>query len=258
MGFGASVLSTLIKTKIKKNLYFEIKDRVFEERFDGVRTIKKTQKQRVYGFDETKSSRELLMEILRDRMENYKSKFISPIIYGELTTLETKKNGRIEHSDNAHDDQIFSYLMALYVWYEGKNLMETFGLEKSTIHTDNNLEDVIGLEEEYNNISDALDTVENEEVQQQIQYLNSNRAIQYRDWERSQIDSDQQALKVLMRNKEYRKAYAEKNHTNEEELAEQYAWTELPASVFMIDGIDMSEDNRSALQREFDSITDLR
>ena len=136
--------------------------------------------------------------------------------------------------------------------------METFGLEKSTIHTDNNLEDVIGLEEEYNNISDALDTVENEEVQQQIQYLNSNRAIQYRDWERGQIDSDQQALKVLMRNKEYRKAYAEKNHTNEEELTEQYAWTELPASVFMIDGIDMSEDNRSALQREFDSITDLR
>ena len=122
MGFGASVLSTLIKTKIKKNLYFEIKDRVFEERFDGVRTIKKTQKQRVYGFDETKSSRELLMEILRDRMENYKSKFISPIIYGELTTLETKKNGRIEHSDNAHDDQIFSYLMALYVCMKEKTL----------------------------------------------------------------------------------------------------------------------------------------
>ena len=68
---------------------------------------KVTRKVREYGFTETKASRELLMGILRDRMDNHKAKFISPIIYSELCTLEVKKNGRIEHSSNAHDDQIF-------------------------------------------------------------------------------------------------------------------------------------------------------
>ena len=129
-GFGASVLSQLIKTKIKRNLYYEIKDRTLEERAQGMSIQKITKKVKVYGFDETKASRELLMGILRDRMDNHKAKFISPIIYNELCTLEVKKNGRIEHASNAHDDQIFSYLLALYIWYEGKDLMERFGLQK--------------------------------------------------------------------------------------------------------------------------------
>lgn len=90
-GFGASVLSQLIKTKIKRNLYYEIKDRTLEERAQGMSIQKITKKVKVYGFDETKASRELLMGILRDRMDNHKAKFISPIIYNELCTLEVKK-----------------------------------------------------------------------------------------------------------------------------------------------------------------------
>ena len=73
-------------------------------------------------------------------MEHHKAKFVSPIIYNELTTLEVKKNGRIEHCDNGHDDQLFSYLWGLYVWYDGKNLMENFGIRKSSIKTDTDIE----------------------------------------------------------------------------------------------------------------------
>lgn len=90
-GFQASVLSQLIKTKIKRNLYYEIKDRQLEERWQGATVQRVTKKVKVYGFDETKQSRELLMGILRDRMENHKAKFISPIIYNELCTLEVKR-----------------------------------------------------------------------------------------------------------------------------------------------------------------------
>ena len=73
------------------------------------------------------------MEILKERMIYHKDKFISPILYDELNGLEVKRNGKIEHSNNTHDDQVFSYLIALYVWYEGKNLMELYGIDKTSI-----------------------------------------------------------------------------------------------------------------------------
>ena len=125
-------------------------------------TIKRTQKCKVYGFDETKNSRDLLMQILRERVDNHKSKFLSPKILAELRTLEYKKNGRIEHTAQGHDDQIFSYLMAMYVWYEGKELTERFGLQKVTIHTDEDDEDESDSydEEKEENNYEEDDTVE--------------------------------------------------------------------------------------------------
>ena len=250
------MLATLVKSKIKRNLYYEIKDRVTEERFQGMKTVKKTVKMKVYGFDETRDSRNNLMEILRDRMDNHKAKFISPIIYEELKTLEVKKNGRIEHANNAHDDQIFSYLMALYVWYEGKDLMEHFGLEKDVLYTDSNGETELGIDEAYEDIIKDLESDNNEELQEQIAFLNSSKSMSYRQWEEQQFNQDQKALNDLLRDKRYRKVYAEKNHMDLESLNDSSNWTELPATVFMIG--EIGEDNRNALQREFDSIVDLR
>ena len=50
--------------------------------------------------------------------------------------MEIKRNGKVEHSDATHDDQVFSMLMALYVWYEGVNLGERYGIRKTEIKTD--------------------------------------------------------------------------------------------------------------------------
>ena len=61
----------------------------------------------------------------------------------ELKGLEVKKNGKIDHSVNTHDDQIFSMLMALSVWYYGKNLTETWGIKKASIKTDESLDEEI-------------------------------------------------------------------------------------------------------------------
>ncbi|MDD3121920.1 MAG: hypothetical protein PHC62_00225 [Candidatus Izemoplasmatales bacterium] len=257
-GFGASVLSTLVKSKIKRNLYFEIKDRVMEERFNGVKVVKSTQKVKVYGLDQTKSTRELLMEILKDRMEYHKAKFISPIIFNELVTLEVKKNGRIEHADNAHDDQIFSYLIALYVWYEGKNLMENFGLDKTVLHTDNEDEVMLGLEETYQDIVNSIEMDEETDLSQQIEYLNSDSSVSYKEWEEQQFNEDQKALEVLLRNKRYRQAYARMNHMDPDSIEQEHAWTNLPDKIFYEMNDDESEDQRSDLQKEFDNIIDLR
>ena len=67
-GFGVSVIQRLCKTSVKKNLYWEVKDKVIEEAFNGVRTVKKAQKVRVYGLDSTKDVRARLIEILYDRV----------------------------------------------------------------------------------------------------------------------------------------------------------------------------------------------
>lgn len=142
-GFGSTVISKLIKMGIKKNLYYEIKDIVVEEKQDGVHAYKQKVRTKVYGLTSTKAIRQLLIDILLDRVENHKDKFISPIIYNELLGMEIKRNGKVEHSNSTHDDQIFSMLMALYMWYEGINMAERFGMRKTTIKTDDEVDEQI-------------------------------------------------------------------------------------------------------------------
>lgn len=154
IGFGSAVIQRLVKTSVKKNLYWEIKDRVVEESYNGTRVQKQNRKVKVYGLDSTKSVRARLVEILMERAMYHKDKFVAPIILEEMRAMQVKKNGKVEHSDRSHDDQVFSYLMALYVWYDGHNLIENFGIRKSTIKTDTD-EDIESVE-----IEDALEARE--------------------------------------------------------------------------------------------------
>jgi hypothetical protein len=126
----------LCKTSVKKNLYWEIKDRVIEESFSGMHSQKRSAKVKVYGVNSDKAVRARLIEILMERVRYHKDKFVAPILHHELSAMQVKKSGKVEHSDNSHDDQVFSYLMALYVWYDGKNLAENFHIMKNTLRTD--------------------------------------------------------------------------------------------------------------------------
>ena len=145
MGFGASLISKLKEPGgIKENLYYEIKDRIIEETSDSLgRPIRRKQRTKVYGLDSSKDVRDLLIEILRERMERHKDKIYSPVMFDELSKMVVKRNGKVEHSDNSHDDLVFSYLMALYVWYEGKNIKERYNVDKTTIKTDEDTDEVI-------------------------------------------------------------------------------------------------------------------
>ena len=252
-GFGASVLAHLIKTKIKRNLYYEIKDRVLEEKTNGLTIQKVTKKVKVYGFDETKQSRELLMGILRDRMENHKAKFISPIIYNELCTLEVKKNGRIEHSANGHDDQIFSYLLALYIWYEGKDLMERYGLQKSTVMTDKDATVEFGIEENTVNMSDSMSI--DEEITDEINnYFKQNKSMSYSQWRDSQFIENQKADQELRNNPRTRKAWYQYNHL--EDNGEDSVLYTIPNEVF--DSFYDQEVRENELKKQYDAISNIR
>ena len=64
------------------------------------------------------------LEMNHDRIHD--SKLIS-----ELCGLEVK-NGRIDHSNTGHDDQVISYLLACYLIFSGKNL-NLYGLEEEKL-----------------------------------------------------------------------------------------------------------------------------
>ncbi len=222
-GFGASVLQYLLtKPDIKRNLYYEIKDRVFEERHDGIKTFKNTKKVKVYGSDNTKQNRLKLMEILSERMRYHKDKFVSEIIYNELAQLEVKKNGRIEHADNGHDDQVFSYLWALYVWYEGKNLVENWGLVKTEIKTDEEFETIEGVYDESNMINLGLELVPDEEVnemvQEQISAVTQNYILQSDLVKMQEAEGERQMNNLIMNDPLARRAYSRKYNISEEDL----------------------------------------
>lgn len=128
---------------LKKNLYYEIKDTIVEEKQDGVHAYKQKLRTKVYGLNSTKEVRRKLIDLLIERVENHKDKIISPIIYNELLGMEIKRNGKVEHSASTHDDQVFAMLMALYMWYEGVNMGERFGLKKVSIKTDEDVDEQI-------------------------------------------------------------------------------------------------------------------
>lgn len=260
-GFGASVLQYLIKTSIKKNLYYEIKDKVIEERYNGFQMAKKSQKVKVYGFDETKNSREMLMEILRDRMTNHKNKFIAKILYDELCTLEIKKNGRIEHADKAHDDQIFSYLMALYVWYEGKDLRDRFGIDIREIRTDDDIDEVLDIQDDLKNYADMSKSINesyseknDDEVAAQIRYMTSKKSMSYNEWLDQEYLKDQEALKRLARNPLGAEAIRNAYHTDKYENATSTFI--IPPEYFSVDARPETETEK--LTKEFNQITNVR
>lgn len=230
-GYGSSVLSKLINSSIKKNLYYEIKDKIVEERFVNGRSVKSTQRTKVYGLDSTKDVRDLLMQILKERMEYHKDKFISPNIYQELEGLEIKRSGKIEHSSNSHDDQVFSYLMALYVWYEGKNLMELYGIDKVAIRTDESVDDALSpLEEQYSDIVKELELSDNELVQNQLKIIQDNSKT-YNQFIDEQNKEDQKSLDKLLSTKLGVQAYAKQFNLDPDSLV-QKGVTRLPDELF--------------------------
>lgn len=214
-GFGRGVVQRLVKTSVKKNLYREERDKVIEEAFNGVRLNKVKKRVMVYGTTSTKDVRARLIEILFERVRYHKDKFISEMILNEMKSMTVKKNGKIEHMDKAHDDQVFSYLMALYVWYDGKNLANNWHIEKSTIKTDQNIE----LDEDL--FEDALEVKEHVPLENTI-YDEGTEAAEAMKWieanshfvnsnlikEKEVEQTERLRYNILANNKQAREKYA--------------------------------------------------
>ena len=156
----------------------------------------------------------LLIDILLERVENHKDKIISPIIYNELLGMEIKRNGKIEHSSSTHDDQVFSMLMALYMWYEGVNMGERFGMKKTTIKTDEEIDEQIDY---YNDdtveIVDSFNKEDNElveDIQKDIDAAIAAGGIQMQDFIEKRRAEEKAKFEQLVTTPLGEKAYRQK------------------------------------------------
>jgi hypothetical protein len=239
LGFGVSVLQRLCKTNIKKNLYFEVKEKVIEESFNGVRVDRKKAKVKVYGLDSTKETRARLIELLHERVQYHKDKFISPLLHHELETLEVDKKGKTQAIYPNHDDQVFSYLMALYVWYDGKDLAENFGIMKNVLKTDEDVEVVDGdidKEEVYEKIDivEIDEEPESEERLMQKKFFEDAKRIRTRkEFDDSTYDAEQEQFNnFLMMHKDAKEAYEEKYHVQPTNTQGGINYVKIPDYLF--------------------------
>lgn len=217
---------------------------------DGFRAQKQKRRVKVFGLDSTKDVRARLIEILMERVKYHKDKFVAPILHNEMRSMEIKKNGKVEHSDKTHDDQVFSYLMALYVWYDGKNLIENFHLRKTTIKTDES-RDIEEL-----NIEDSLEKKEKVDIQSAT-YEVDNEIAKDLDWvekdmnnfkttrsesERMYLDNIDKRNTIIKNNKQIQENI--QNETGVISLSYtsniDTEYTEIPDSLFVDDDNDQS------------------
>lgn len=244
-GFGSSVIARLLQTSIRKNLFYTIKDKIVEERITGAQIHKRTQKTKVYGSDSTKSEREQLIEILRDRVEYHKDKIISPTIYEELCGMEVKKNGKVEHSSNTHDDQVFSWLWALYIYYYGGDLMDTWGITKRVLRTDADLEEaVVDIQEDKEDLTSSIDLDDNPEVNDQIDVLTKSPGQKmYEQWMQEELKKDNEAMDKLLQNKAVQQSISSRYHL----IVPQSSQTTqtIPTDVFLNFNKDEEEINKN-------------
>ena len=228
---------------------------------NGARMVPQKRKVKQYGLNSTKDVRARLIEILMQRVMFHKDKFISPIIYDEMRAMEIKKSGKVEHSDKTHDDQVFSYLMALYVWYDGKNLVENFGLRKTTLKTDANddyeideFEDAIEKKEklDFNVIDKDLDSPEQQQLMQDIEWVMSTRNMTNENL----LDQQRQELrdtynKLLYTDSKLRQQLYDRTEQgiilDPVDTGITLAQTKLPDNLFMSYDLDDYDDNGQPL-----------
>lgn len=240
-GVGQGVISALIKMGLKKNLYYEIKDRTIEERQDGVHSYKHKVRVKEYGLNSTAAIRKKLIDILMERVQNHKDKIICDIIYNELLGMEVKKNGKVEHSVNTHDDQIFSMLMALYVWYEGVNLAERYGIHKTSIKTDDDIDEACDVYEsdtvEIVGEFDSMDDDLRNDIYRDLQFAIAAGGTPLNDYLEKQRQEEERIFNKLLQTPLGEKAYREKYSIPDDIPISRYINTyqnefEVPDSVF--------------------------
>jgi len=123
--YGKNILDNLMKTDIRKNLYYT------KRRTKGKRKVKDVKKSRhiknrtqtlEYGVPTNKKTRPLMLEILTDVVKNNPEEVATTTLYNEIKTLERNSRGKIEHRNGEHDDSVMAYLIGRYVLSYGEDL----------------------------------------------------------------------------------------------------------------------------------------
>lgn len=124
------------QTSIKENLYWsknekQLEDMVSESPMSD-ELIKLSQVYKKYGTYLTGKVRNAMLELLFKHIAECKQLLNTEYLVDDICKLVRTSTGRIEAVKGEHDDSLFSYLHAIYLYYTGDNL-EAFGIDK-TLH----------------------------------------------------------------------------------------------------------------------------
>lgn len=134
---GDGIIDHLLQSPIASRLYYD-KDRdlvseTMKQHQDVQLSMLKNQvsSKTYYGVWTGQASRDQMMSILANHVSAHKDKFITKNIIRDLSRLVRSTSGKIVAGKGFHDDSIMSYLIALYIYYNGNNLA-LFGYEART------------------------------------------------------------------------------------------------------------------------------
>ena len=201
-----------------------------------------------------------MIEILFDRVQYHKDKFIAKILHDEMGTMIQKPSGKIEHNPDAHDDQIFSYLHALRPLYDNAAfLSREFGIHKFSIRTDDDTEvidgDIDAAENGYEFIDvnqEDDDDISSEQAKTEQYIAEASKYKTAQEFNIIQEKADEDYTATLIASDRLAKlAYDKKYHTNQNDQVK--TTVRLPDSIFMQNDYDGSYDDESGLLNKVDN-----
>jgi len=129
---GKDTLTYMIKLhpELKPRIYGEMKEKVVDKevkdpRIDTHKTKAKVKKFE-YGIDTNTKTRPQMIDLLFHIVKEEPEVFVSKHMHDDLSGMERKNTGKIEHSDASYDDSVFSYLMFRWTWVYGTNMQQYY------------------------------------------------------------------------------------------------------------------------------------
>lgn len=136
--YGLNILDNLMKNPmIEPRMLNEERQQLGEKTIEHGVIIKRKRKNISYGVSTNPTSRKLMFELLPEIIDYEYDKIVAQELYDEIAALEMKKNGKIEHSSDGHDDVLMAYLVVRYALMYGSCLKTKFGI--SSIPSRNNV-----------------------------------------------------------------------------------------------------------------------
>ncbi len=124
---GDGIIDHLMNSEIVYNLYYDKNKDLMAQKFNDFSSVEsmlkhETSKKSFYGVYTGPKSRETMMAILSRHMTEFKDNFVCQKLTDDICRLIRTNTGRIEAGPGFHDDNVMSYLIAMYVYYNGNNL----------------------------------------------------------------------------------------------------------------------------------------
>ena len=129
---GRELINFFMDSKYRFNLYYDDSKLLtnISEKVDKYGAIvQSAYERRAYGLSTTRSNRPKYYAILENVVEERKDLLYTEFLVDDVCGLIRKANGRVEAGPGKHDDNIMSYLMGLYIYYNAPfEVLERYGI----------------------------------------------------------------------------------------------------------------------------------